>query len=259
MSGRLADLSGPEVAAAIGADSVVLLPVGAIEQHGPHLPMSVDAVIADEVASALLETVGDDIDLWLLPTLTVSKSNEHAWSPGTLWLSAGTMLRVLDDLASCVATTSARRLVLLNAHGGNSSLLSVACRDIRVKHGLLTFLVHPWTPPASGGPSTEEELGMGIHGSRNETSVFAHLRPGEVDMSRAVRRVPEWLAENRWVRFGGPVQFGWTSRDFGPDGHIGDPTGADPELGKKLFEDAVVALADQLREISRFDFPHDLT
>ena len=81
MSGRLADLSGPTITDAIGTDSVVLLPVGAIEQHGPHLPLSVDAVIAEEVASALLTAVGVDVDLWLLPTLAVSKSNEHAWSP----------------------------------------------------------------------------------------------------------------------------------------------------------------------------------
>jgi len=121
MSGRLADLTGPGVVEALSADSVVLLPVGAIEQHGPHLPLSVDAVIAEETASAVLEAVGNEVDLWLLPTLSVSKSNEHAWSPGTLWLSAETMLRVLDDLAACVATTAARRLVLLNGHGGNTS------------------------------------------------------------------------------------------------------------------------------------------
>ena len=189
MSGRLADLSGPTITDAIGTDSVVLLPVGAIEQHGPHLPLSVDAVIAEEVASALLTAVGDEVDLWLLPTLAVSKSNEHAWSPGTLWLSSETMLRVLDDIATCVATTPARRLVFLNAHGGNTSLLSVACRDIRVKHDLLTFLVHPSLPPASGGTSTEEEFGMGIHGGLNETSVFAHLRPGEIGRASCRERV----------------------------------------------------------------------
>ena len=225
MSGRLADLSGPEVADLLTSDSVIVLPVGAIEQHGPHLPMSVDTVIADEVASALLNTVGDDIDLWLLPTLAVSKSNEHVWSPGTLSLSTETLLRVLDDLAACVAATPARRLVFLNGHGGNSSLLTTACRDLRVAHGLLTFLVHPFVPPASGGPSTEEELGMGIHGGLHETALFAYLRPGQVDMKQAIRSVPEWMAANEWVRFGGSVQFGWISRDFGPQGHIGDPTG----------------------------------
>ena len=255
MSGRLADLSGPEVADSLTPDSVVVLPVGAIEQHGPHLPLSVDTVIADEVASALLNAVGGDIDLWLLPTLAVSKSNEHLWSPGTLSLSAETLLRVLDDLATCIAATPARRLVFLNGHGGNSSLLVTACRDLRVAHGLLTFLVHPFIPPASGGPSTEEELGMGVHGGLHETALFAYLRPDEVDMKQAVRSVPEWMAANEWVRFGGSVQFGWTSRDFGPQGHIGDPTGATVDLGRALFDEVVGAMASQLREIAGFDFP----
>ena len=154
MSGRLADLSGTEVADSLTSDSVIVLPVGAIEQHGPHLPMSVDTVIADEVASALLNAVGGDIDLWLLPTLAVSKSNEHLWSPGTLSLSAETLLRVLDDLAPCIAATPARRLVFLNGHGGNSSLLVTSCRYLLVAHCLLTFLVHPFIPPASGGQGT---------------------------------------------------------------------------------------------------------
>ena len=186
--------------------------------------------------------------------MSISKSNEHTWSSGTLSYTTTTMLSVLDDVARCVATTSARRLVLLNGHGGNTSLLITACRDIRVAHGLLTFLVHPSLPPASGGTSTVEELGMGIHGGLNETSVFSYLRPGEVQMEKAVRRVPEWMAENDWVKFGGKVQFGWTSRDFGPEGLIGDPTDANPELGKELFESAVESLAGQLREISNFDF-----
>jgi len=255
MSGRLADLSGPEAADSLTSESLVVLPVGAIEQHGPHLPMSVDAVIADEVASALLNAVGDEIDLWLLPTLAVSKSNEHVWSPGTLSLSAETLLRVLDDLAACITATPVRRLVFLNGHGGNSSLLVTACRDLRVAHGLLTFLIHPFIPPASGGPSTEEELGMGIHGGLHETALFAYLRPGQVDMKQAVRNVPEWMAANEWVRFGGSVQFGWTSRDFGPQGHIGDPSGATEDLGRGLFDEVVEAMASQLREIAAFDFP----
>ena len=254
MSGRLADITGPNVPEQISENSVILLPVGATEQHGPHLPMSVDTVIAEETSSALLDSVGEEIDLWLLPTLSISKSNEHTWSPGTLSYSTATMVSILDDIARCVATTAARRLVILNGHGGNTSLLITACRDIRVAHELLTFLVHPSVPPASGGTSTEEEMGMGIHGGLNETSVFSYLRPGETRMEKAVRRVPEWMAENKWVKFGGKVQFGWTSRDFGSEGLIGDPTDANPELGKELFESAVESLADQLREISNFDF-----
>jgi creatinine amidohydrolase len=88
----------------------------------------------------------------------------------------------------------------------------------------------------------------------DETSVMLHLRPELVDMSLAVRRVPEKLAENEHVRFGGRVAFGWLSNDFFPDGHIGDPTGANAEAGKQMFNSAVSTLSDAIREISRFDF-----
>jgi creatinine amidohydrolase len=254
MSRRYEDLSAREIAERIEPGTTLLLPIGAVEQHGPHLPLSVDHVIAHELATAVVDRYGEVHDVWQLPTLSISKSNEHAWSPGTLWLSATTLLAVLDDLARCVASTGAERLVFLNGHGGNTTLLNAACRDIRLAHGLKTFLVHGFLPPAYGGVSTEEELGMGIHGGLNETSMFMYLRPDAVDMSLATRNVPEHLDANRWVKFGGPVQFGWLSNDFGPDGHIGDPTGANVERGEDLFERAVAGLGEQLGEIATFDF-----
>ncbi len=259
MAGFLGALSGPQAHSAIGPDSVVLVPVGAIEQHGPHLPLSVDFVIADEAASAVVNQLGDELDLLVAPTLPFSKSNEHAWSSGTIWLSADTMHQMLDDIARCVAFSGARRIVFLNGHGGNSSLLTTACREIRLAHNLLTFVIHPFLPPAYSAPeltaSHSTELGMGIHGGLQETSVMMHLRPDLVDLSQAIRNVPEWLAANEHVKFGGSVQFGWLSDDFGPHGHIGDPTGASAGLGAELFDESVGSLCDQLREIAAFSFP----
>ena len=254
ISRRLEDLSGPEITERITESSVIVQPIGAVEQHGPHLPLAVDHVIAHEAAAALVAEHGDTCDLWLLPTLSVSKSNEHAWSPGTLWLSAETLLAVLRDIGRCVASTRAQRLVFLNGHGGNSALLNVACREIRLAYGLMTFLVHPFVPADHGGASPEAELGMGIHGGHRETSVFMHLRPHLVHLERAKRAVPDGLASNRHVRFGGLASFGWLSNDFGPDGHIGDPTGANEEEGKLLFETAIALLGEQMAEIAAFDF-----
>ena len=253
-SRRLEDLSGPEITERITESSVIVQPIGAVEQHGPHLPLAVDHVIAHEAAAALVAEHGDACDLWLLPTLSVSKSNEHAWSPGTLWLSAETLLAVLRDIGRSVAATRAQRLVFLNGHGGNSSLLNVACREVRLQYGLMTFLVHPFVPPDQGGASPQAELGMGIHGGHRETSVFMHLRPHLVHLERAKRAVPDGLAANRHVRFGGLTSFGWLSNDFGPDGHIGDPTGANEEEGKLLFETAIALLGEQMAEIAAFDF-----
>lgn len=250
----LEDLSGPEVKACITSSAIIIQPVGAVEQHGPHLPLSVDHVIAHETARALAAAYGDACDLWLLPTISVSKSNEHAWSPGTLWLSAETFLAVSRDIGHCVAATEAQRLVFLNAHGGNTALLSAACREIRLADGLMTFLVHPVVPPDHGGESPESELGMGIHGGHAETSLFMYLRPSLVHLEKAVRAVPEGLRHNRYARFGGMTTFGWLSSDFGPQGHIGDPTGANPEEGEQLFKTAVELLGDQMAEIAAFDF-----
>ena len=252
---NLADLRAPQVAELITDRSVVIQPLGAIEQHGPHLPFNTDQLIATRVAeAAVAEAAAQGLDVWLLPPLAYTKSNEHAWSAGTIWLSADTLLRVLDDIGRCVATTASRKLVFFNGHGGNSALVGVANREIRLAHGLMTFLAHPGVPPDQGGHSTAEELGMGIHGGIDETSVMLHLAPELVDMSVATRNVPEHLAANTYVRFGGRVGFGWLSNDFGPDGHIGDPTLATVERGKQLFEANVQAFVESLHEIAAFRF-----
>ena len=251
----LGELRGPEVAQRLSERSVIIQPLGAIEQHGPHLPLNTDALVATAAAErAAGLAVAEGLDVWLLPTITYTKSNEHAWAPGTIWLSAETLLAVLRDLGRCIAMTPARRLVFLNGHGGNSALLQVANRELRLESGLMTFLTHPFVPADQGGVSPPSELGMGIHGGTDETSILLHLRPDLVDMSLATRNVPEGLASNKFVRFGGSVPFGWLSNDFGPDGHIGDPTVASAEIGAGLFETAVRLVTDALHEIATFDF-----
>ncbi len=252
---RLDELRGPDIDRFVGPDSILVQPLGAIEQHGPHLPLNTDLIIADRVSKETVAAVGDELDAWLLPPLAYTKSNEHAWSAGTVWLSATTLLAVLDDIGRCVARTPARKLVFFNGHGGNSALLNVANRELRLAHGLMTFLAHPGVPPDQGGASPEEELGMGIHGGLDETSLMLHLTPDLVDMSVAERNVPEQLAANEHVRFGGSVSFGWLSNDFGDDGHIGDPTAATSERGASIFAGAVDTFAEALREISSFELP----
>ena len=171
-SRALIDHTATSLASRIGPGSILVQPFGSIEQHGPHLPLATDSILVDASAKALVDRYGDEHDLWLLPTLTYTKSNEHAWAPGTIWLSATTMLSVIDDLARSLALLSSRRLVFLNGHGGNSALLNVACREVRLKYGFMTFLAHPHVPAdhgssspatATGGADTTDELGMGIH------------------------------------------------------------------------------------------------
>jgi creatinine amidohydrolase len=249
---RFGQLSAHGVADAISDSSILLQPIGAIEAHGPHLPMSTDQVIADHAVNSIVKRYGDELDLWSLPTLTYSKSNEHAWAPGTIWLSANTLMRVLDDVGRSIATTKAKKLVFVNAHGGNSALLQVVCRDLRLRYGLQTFLAHPYVATDEGN-----ELGMGIHGGHDETSMLMAIDAASVQLQLAVRAVPEHLALNKHVRFGGSVSFGWLSNDFErrpsnnalPIGVIGDATNANAAHGELLWERVLGNLYEALQEI----------
>jgi creatinine amidohydrolase len=254
---NLGHLAAPDIADALSANSILVLPIGAIEQHGPHLPLATDLLVVDAHADDLIARVGDEFDLWRLPTLAVSKSNEHAWSPGTLWLSPETMLATLRDLGRSIATLGTVSVMLLNGHGGNTALLDVACRELRLEYGLRTFLVHPFLPADHGGEGDAGERGLGIHGGVSETSVMLHLHPELVHVDRMVPAVPSFLEEFRHVRFGGTVGFGWTSDDFDSGGVIGDPTLASAERGAREFDRAASYLAEVTGEIARFRFPKE--
>jgi creatinine amidohydrolase len=252
---RLSELPAERAAEVLTDTSILVLPIGAVEQHGAHLPLATDLIVIEAFADAVVTEHGDALDLWQLPALSYSKSNEHAWAPGTIWLTPETLLATMRDIARSLATLRARKLVLLNGHGGNTSLLDVVCRELRLAHGFQTFLLHAALPADHGGEGAPEEDGLGIHGGVSETSVLLHLRPELVDMAKAVRNVPSWLGDNRHVRFGGSASFGWLSDDFGPSGVIGDATLANADTGKALFEDGVRHLAEVLAEVSRFTFP----
>ena len=250
---RFIEKTGPELGR-LDRDTVIVLPLGAIEQHGPHLPVSTDYTIADTVASAVVPMALDQgTNTLLLPSLAYTKSDEHAWSPGTIWLSWDTLMRTLVDIGRSLASTPARRLLFLNAHGGNSALLQVASRELRREFGLQTFVAHPALPASMGGASADNpERGLGVHGGHSETSLMLHLRPDLVHMEHAKRWVPDHLAEYEHIGFGKPVSFGWLSNDFNDDGVLGDASTANAEYGKQLFERAVDTLVSVLAEVEGF-------
>ena len=247
-------MTGPDVARS-GSGMVAVQPVGAIEHHGPHLPLVTDALVAEAVATAAAGS-RPDLPLRVLPVLSYALSSEHVWAPGTISLGPATLLAVLDDLGASLARAGIERLLFVNGHGGNSALLRVACREIRVRHGLLTFLAHPHVPVDQGGPAgTPGEEGFAVHGSAGETSMVLHLRPDLVHMELAQRSIPAWLTRYERIGFGGEVSFGWTSQDVMPSGVIGDPTLASAGTGKALFEHSVERLGAAMAEVATFAFP----
>jgi creatinine amidohydrolase len=251
---RFGELRATDIRDRCSEHSVLVQPIASIEQHGPHLPLATDLLVCEAATEAVVDRLGEELDLWLLPPLAYGKSNEHAWAAGTVWLSASTLLAVLEDLGRSIAETPIRRLAFVNGHGGNTSLLDVACRDLHLKYGLMTFLVHPSMPPDHGGRGNPAELGMGVHAGLQETSLVLHLRPDLVDMSRAVANVPTYQQQYSRVGFGKAARVGWLANDFGPSGVIGDATGASAELGALMFEGIVSNLGATLAEVARFEF-----
>ncbi|RDH97844.1 creatinine amidohydrolase [Curtobacterium sp. AG1037] len=251
----LAELSGPAVAAGLGPDSIVVQPTGAVEHHGPHLPLVTDFLLADRIGGAAVErAAAEGLDVWQLPTIAFTKSDEHSWAPGTVWLDESTMFDTAVQVGRAVALMGAGSLVFANGHGGNVALLQVALREIRKRYGLKTFLMP--TLARVPGPSGEDadERGLGIHGGAAETSMILHLRPDLVDMSLAERWVPDHLAEFERIRFnGGPVSFGWLSNDFGTPGVVGDASRATAAYGQALWDVSLDEAVASLHEIARFD------
>lgn len=252
---KWADLSGPALASVLTDRSIAVLPIGAIEHHGPHLPLRTDALIAESVAEAAVErAAAGGIDAWLMPTISYAKSDEHHWAPGTVWLEGTTVLEQLIEIGRSVAMTPVRTIVFVNGHGGNVMLLGWANRELRRRFGLRTFSMPSGVGGAGDGiDGRPDELGQGIHAGFGETSVVMHLAPHLVADEMPERNVPEHIASLTHIGFNGkPVMFGWCSDDFGGGGVIGDPTGANAARGRELFERGVDFVTSALGEIDGF-------
>lgn len=249
------DLAWPEVRErAADEAAIVLLPVASIEQHGPHLPVFTDTLIAEAIAT---RAEGGHPPVFRLPALCYGRSTEHSDFPGTVTLSTHTLLAVLDDVGASVARAGFRRLALLNTHGGNTALLQVAGRDIRHRHGLMVVSINPMSAVDAGRPGSgvpEMEARFGIHAGLVETSVMLALHPELVHMERAAGRPPDTLAATPHLGFAGPNTVAWLASDLAADGVLGDPRGASAEAGEAHLARAVEAARQALAEFSTLRF-----
>jgi creatinine amidohydrolase len=250
------DMTTAEFAALDAARVIALLPVGAIEQHGPHLPVAVDACINSGIVARALELLPADLPVTVLPLLPVGKSNEHQAFPGTLTLSAETLARLWTEIGESVARAGVRKLVLFNSHGGQPQVMDIVARDLRVRLGMLV-VAYSWY--AAGVPPDlfhGEEVRHGIHAGAIETSMMLHLRPDLVQLARAADFVPlmRQMADEgyRLLSPTGPGKLAWQAQDLHPSGAAGDARNADAERGRALVDHAAQALVDLLREVDRF-------
>ena len=249
------DLTTQDFAGLDAERIVAILPVGAVEQHGPHLPVRVDAAINAGIMARAVELMPPDCPALVLPMMPVGKSDEHLAFPGTLTLSHETLGRVWYELGECVHRAGIRKILFLNSHGGQPQLLEIVCRDLRVKLGMFAVTAM-WSKLIDMNVLYgAEENRHGIHGGQSETSVMLHLHPDLVEMDRAENFVPlsvQIERESEILRPEGGARFGWQAQDLHPKGACGDATKATAELGKITVDRAAARLLVLIDEIARY-------
>jgi creatinine amidohydrolase len=238
-------------------DPVAVLPIGATEQHGPHLPLAVDTDINRGIVSAAVELlVGSDLPVLFLPTLPVGKSTEHLDFPGSLSFSSQTLISMWMEIGDCVAASGVRRLVFFNSHGGQVAPMDIVARDLRVKHGLLTFSCNWFGLGLPDGLISEHEARHGIHAGELETSMMLHLHEGKCRMDAAqnfVSHIEALNAETRHLGLGPGGKLGWKAGDLNPHGACGDASKATAETGRRAVEYVAERFVEMLREVLAYD------
>jgi creatinine amidohydrolase len=238
------------------AATVAVLPLGATEQHGPHLPLGVDSTLADGIVAAALPLLPADLPVLFLPTQHVGLSPEHASFPGTLTLSSRTLIQLWSEIGAGVARAGVRKLVLFNAHGGHAGIMDVAARELRVAHQLIVYGVSWFNLPLGEALArfSADEQRFGVHAGEIETSMMLALAPAEVD--RGAARDFDSAARRRSRDFpilgnGRSAKLGWAIEDYNPEGAAGNAAAASAEKGRALVDAAAAQLALLLAEVSR--------
>lgn len=240
------------------AKTIAILPIAAVEQHGPHLPVGTDTIINQFMMELLASRAPAELDIRILPVQAIGKSNEHIWTKGTLSHRAANLIDAWTQIGLEVARAGVRKIIFVNSHGGNEEIMGIVARELRVKAGMLAVKSGWRFTPA--GILSDLERRHGIHGGDAETSLVLHFRPDLVDMGRAenfVSIAARDEAEYKYLRPTGAFghTYAWIASDINPSGAVGDASIATAEKGRQIAEHNVAGMLEVLVEIERMPLP----
>jgi creatinine amidohydrolase len=250
------EIQWPDVSGPAPARWIAVLPLAATEQHGPHLPLGTDVMIAQAYLARVRELLPAAIPATFLPVQPVGISTEHADYPGTLTLPTQLALKCWMALGESVARAGVRKLVMVTSHGGNSAAMTLVAQDLRAQHGLLAVTTGWSRLSAPEGLFSAEELRHGIHGGAVETSIMLARYPQHVSKDKIADFRSASIAmekEYRWLSAHRPAPFAWQAQDLHPSGAVGDATLASAEKGERLLEHGARAFCELLTEVDNFD------
>ncbi len=250
------EMTWADIAGGDTARWIAVLPLAAVEQHGPHLPLGVDTFIAEAYLARVRDLLPDELPVTFLPVQRVGVSAEHLAYPGTLTLSATTAIAAWTELGDSLARAGLRKLVLVTSHGGNVAAMETVARDLRTRLGMFAVTVGWHRFGYADGVFSSEEKKHGIHGGDIETSLMLAAKPDTVRMAEAPKATPETVAmaaEFKWLGAYRPAGFAWMTQDLHPSGAVGDATLATAGKGDAALQHGAEGFVELLREIDRFD------
>ncbi len=250
------DIYWSDVAREDAARWIAVLPLAAIEQHGPHLPLGTDVLIAEAYLARSRELLPDDLPAIFLPVQAVGISTEHLAFPGTLTLPPDVAIRSWTALGESLARAGVRKMVMVSSHGGNSAAMSLVAQDLRARLGFLAVTTAWSRFGTPDGLFADDELRHGIHGGAIETSVMLAAYPAQVRADQIKNFEPRSFAmerDYRWLSVQRPAPFAWQAQDLHPSGAIGDASAASADKGRQLLDHGSRAFCELLADVDRFD------
>jgi len=251
-----ADMTWQDFAGGDCARWIAVLPLAAVEQHGPHLPLGVDSFLGEAYLARAKALLPPELPVTFLPLQSICHSEEHVSFPGTLSLSAQTVISAWNDIGDSVNRAGVRKLLMITSHGGNVRTMEVVANQLRARHGMLVVTCgwHRFGYPQ--GSFGEAEIKHGIHAGDIETSMMLAARPQAVRKDKLIDAKSSTVTleqDFRWLNADKPAGFGWMTQDLHPSGAVGNASKATAEKGNAALDHAARAFVELLQEIDRFD------